>query len=202
MLRLDRILYSAVYYLANYASSCRHSPKTTIRSTCWSCARNRSRRSRRHHRPGRSAWMTMLDSKPGSQDPGRRHQRSEYDGFKEANEPLHHRLGDARFFQDYKTRLKAQRSRWTRWSRAPPVAHHRGRPRPLHRAAARGFQDECRENRRNRSNSARTRRPPSARAIRHALDKPIPTPSALHHNNPLEPDRNDPVGPPMHRRLR
>jgi hypothetical protein len=33
LLRLDRVLYSAVYYPANYASSRRHSPKTETRST-------------------------------------------------------------------------------------------------------------------------------------------------------------------------
>ena len=41
LLRLDRVLYSAVYYPANYGFIPQTLPKTTTRSTCWCCARRR-----------------------------------------------------------------------------------------------------------------------------------------------------------------
>ena len=44
LLRLDRVLYSAVYYPANYGFIPQTSPRTTTRSTCWCSARRRSRR--------------------------------------------------------------------------------------------------------------------------------------------------------------
>ena len=40
LIKLDRILYSAVYYPANYGFIPQTSPKTTIPSMCWCCARN------------------------------------------------------------------------------------------------------------------------------------------------------------------
>ena len=45
MIRMDRVLYSAVFYPATTASSPSRSPKTTIRSTFSSSARNRLSRS-------------------------------------------------------------------------------------------------------------------------------------------------------------
>ena len=41
LIKLDRILYSAVYYPANYGFIPQRWPKTTIRSMCWCCARKR-----------------------------------------------------------------------------------------------------------------------------------------------------------------
>ena len=39
LIKLDRVLYSAVYYPANYGSFRRLLPKTTTHSTCWCYAR-------------------------------------------------------------------------------------------------------------------------------------------------------------------
>ena len=41
MIRMDRVLYSAVFYPANYGFSPRRWPKTAILSTFSFCARNR-----------------------------------------------------------------------------------------------------------------------------------------------------------------
>jgi inorganic pyrophosphatase len=41
LIKLDRVLYSAVYYPANYGLFRKRSPKMMIRSTCWCCARRR-----------------------------------------------------------------------------------------------------------------------------------------------------------------
>ena len=46
LIKLDRVLYSAVYYPANYGFIPQTWPKMTIRSTCWCYARKRWSRSR------------------------------------------------------------------------------------------------------------------------------------------------------------
>ena len=42
LLKVDRMLYSAVHYPANYGFIPQTLPRTTIRSTCWCYARSRS----------------------------------------------------------------------------------------------------------------------------------------------------------------